>query len=105
MSLIFAASGDDSVDAIAGTSSENSGAGSKGILTSPTSFTFADTAYIPYVGGQTTILSLPGTQKQRRSASIASSLPTPRNRFSGVISLEVWRWVLRRLHRSCLRGC
>lgn len=105
MILIFDASGEKSVDVIAGTSIAKSGAGSNGTFTRPTSFTCAETEYMPYVGGQTRILSRPGTQKQRRSASIASSLPTPTNRVSGVSVLGVCSWVLRRLQSSCLRSC
>lgn len=89
MSFIFAPSGLDNVVVIEGMSSANVGAGSKGILTSPMSFTCAETEYIPYVGGQTRILSFPGTQKHRSKASIASSLPTPTKRFSGEREAEV----------------
>ena len=105
MSFMVEASGDERVDVIAGTSIPNSGPGRRGILTSPMSFTCADTEYIPYVGGQTRILSFPGTQKQRSKASIASSLPTPTNRFSGVMFLVVWACVFRRLQSSCLSSC
>ena len=104
INFIVAASGEVRVERIEGTSRPNDGAGNKGILTRPMSFTCADTEYMPYVGGQTRILSRPGTQKQRSRASIASSLPTPTKRFSGVRDFGVWMWVLRRFMRSCLRG-
>lgn len=105
MILIFEASGEESVDVMAGISRANSGAGSKGTLTKPTSLTWADTEYMPYVGGQTRILSRPGTQKHRNKASIASSLPTPTNKFSGARVFGVCACVFRRLQSSCLRSC
>jgi hypothetical protein len=89
INLILEASGPESVEVIAGTSISNSGAGSNGTFTSPTSFTCAETEYMPYVGGQTRILSRAGTQKQRSRASIASSLPTPTNKFVGVMAFLV----------------
>src|SRR5271170_4705960 len=61
----------------------------KGTCTTAISFTSALTAYIPYVGGHVKILSFPGTQKHRSSASIASSEPTPQNKFSGLRSFDV----------------
>src|SRR5450631_1153079 len=41
------------------------------------SLIFAQTLYIPYVGGQVIILLLPGSQKIRKERSITSSLPLP----------------------------
>ena len=35
---------------------------------------------------------------------MASSLPTPTNRLSGVRVFWVWAWVVRRLQSSCLRS-
>jgi hypothetical protein len=105
MSFIGLGCDDESVERIASTSRSNVGAGSRGTLTSATSFTHADTLYIPYVGGQTRIDSCAGTQKQRRRASIASSEPTPRKRFSGVSVRGVWWWVLRSWQRRDLSGC
>lgn len=95
-------SGEERVVMMEGTSSPNPGAGRRGILTSPMSFVCADTEYMPYVGGQTSILSTEGMQKQRSRASIASSLPTPTKRFAGVRGVEEWICVLRREQRCCL---
>ena len=89
---------------IVGTSREKF-SGNKGTETMEMSFMHADTLYIPYVGGQVRIEEVPGMQKQRSMASIASSEPTPTNRFEGVRVLEVWVFVLRRAQRSCLRSC
>lgn len=50
------------------------------------------------------ILSLPGTQNARSRASMASSDPTPTNRFSGRSSMFVWSLVLRSSQRRCFRG-
>src|SRR5690242_15247259 len=69
---------------MAGMSGWKVGAGRRGMEVSAMSLECAETVYIPYVGGQTRILSREGAQKQRRRQSIASSLPTPRKRFSGV---------------------
>ncbi len=88
---------------MAGTSRSKLGV-CRGTFTREMSFTCADTLYMPYVGGQVRILSLPGTQKARIKASIASSEPTPQKRWAGVMFLEVWVWVLRRLQKSCLRS-
>src|SRR5674476_728756 len=48
-----------------------------------TSLIFAQTLYIPYVGGQVIILLLPGSQKIRKARSITSSLPLPIKIFCG----------------------
>ena len=40
------------------------------------------------------ILSFPGLQKHRSSASMASSDPTPTKRFSGLRVFCVWWWVV-----------
>jgi hypothetical protein len=50
-----------------------------GTSSTPTSFTFAVTLYMPYVGGSVITLSFPGTHSTRYSMSITSSDPTPRN--------------------------
>lgn len=55
-----------------------------GTSTTSTSLIAADTLYIPYVGVQIMSFSLAGLQNTRIMASIASSLPTPQNRLSGV---------------------
>jgi len=52
-----------------------------GTSTMPTSLIFAQTLYIPYVGGVVIIASSPGLQKILISKSIASSLPTPTKIF------------------------
>ena len=57
---------------------------SRSILTTSTSLTWAQTLYIPYVGGHTTTLSLPGLHTILKSRSITSSLPTPRKTLSGL---------------------
>jgi hypothetical protein len=49
-----------------------------------TSLIAAETLYIPYVGVQIMILSREGLQNILMAASIASSLPTPQNKLSGV---------------------
>jgi hypothetical protein len=90
-------SGEDSVDLRDDTSIPKSGAGSRGTLINPISLTCAETEYMPYVGGQTKILSRPGMQKQRSKASIASSLPTPTKIFSGVMLLFVWVCLFRKV--------
>ena len=56
---------------------------SRGTVVMATSFTCALTEYIPYVGGQISILSRPGVQKQRMMLSMASSEPTPTKRLAG----------------------
>jgi len=49
--------------------------------------------------------SRPGMQKQRRRASMPSSLPTPTKRLAGVSFLAVWACVVRRSMRSCFSAC
>src|ERR1700733_7568903 len=70
-----------------------------GTCTISTSLTCALTAYMPYVGGHVSILSLPGTQKHRSRASIASSDPTPQHKFSGLSAFLVWTHVFRSLQK------
>ena len=91
-------------DMMSGTSMAKSRDDINGALKISTSLTCAETAYMPYVGGQVRIWSMPGRQKHRRRASMASSLPTPTKRCSGVSVLVVWLWVLRKLQSSCLRS-
>lgn len=79
----------------AGRSTSNSGV--SGALMTSTSFTAAHTLYMPYVGGVVRMASAPGVQKARMSRSMASSLPTPTNRFSGR------RPAPRCAHTACLR--
>src|SRR2546423_1366971 len=72
---------------------------SNGTCTISTSLTCALTAYMPYVGGHVSILSLPGMQKHRSKASIASSDPTPQNKFSGFSVFFVWTLVFLNLQK------
>nr|WP_269087313.1 hypothetical protein [Ornithinimicrobium sp. CNJ-824] len=46
----------------------------------------AETAYIPKVGGATTIPSPPGRHSVRTSSSMTSSLPRPTTTRSGVVA-------------------
>mmetsp|Transcript_8811 Transcript_8811/g.29057 ORF Transcript_8811/g.29057 Transcript_8811/m.29057 type:complete len:203 (+) Transcript_8811:475-1083(+) len=65
----------------AATSTANVSATS-GAATTATSCAAAQTLYMPYVGGVMTTLSSRGSQKRRKSRSMASSEPTPTNTFS-----------------------
>lgn len=76
---------------------------SRSTLTTSTSLTCALTLYMPYVGGHVRILSFPGRQKHRSRASIASSEPTPRNRFSGLMGLSA-AGSFRSEQKRCLRS-
>ena len=100
-SLMFGSS--ESAFVMPGTSREKFG-DRRGTFTRDMSLIWALTLYMPYVGGQTRILSMEGRQKARRRASMVSSEPTPKQRLRGVRG-EVELGVLRRLQRSCLRGC
>ena len=96
---------DESVSRIWATSSVKFSWILRGTWTTETSLICADTPYMPYVGGHVRILSLPGTQKQRRRLSIASSDPTPTNKLSGVSVLSVCVLPFRRLHNRRFSSC
>mmetsp|Transcript_1732 Transcript_1732/g.3209 ORF Transcript_1732/g.3209 Transcript_1732/m.3209 type:complete len:201 (-) Transcript_1732:193-795(-) len=55
----------------------------RGTSLTATSLTAAQTLYMPYVGGVVMTLSREGTQKMRKSMSMASSEPTPTNTWEG----------------------
>ena len=55
---------------------------SKLIVIFSTSFILADTSYIPYVGFNVIILSIPGLQKILITKSINSSVPLHKTRLS-----------------------